>query len=188
MAQANKINLWLTYSLLGVFSILFLLVVGFYFHYRSTSALVKEIAVKTPVALQNEAVIPDPSDWRTIYPNPKPMQIAGHEVLASVASTMSERIIGLSGTSFLPQELVKLFVFDAPGLHSIWMKDMNYSLDIIWADDDEKIVYIEEDVQPESFPNFFTPNVPAKYVIETNAGFVARNQIEVGEMLVLPNL
>ena len=83
---------------------------------------------------------------------------------------------------------VKLFVFDSPGLHSIWMKDMNYPLDIIWVDTDDKIIYIEEDVQPESFPNFFTPSDPAKYVIEANAGFVARNEIKVGEVVLLPNL
>ena len=187
MSQVNKINLWLTYSLLGVFLILLVLVGSFYFHYQSNRDRLSKVTPVDSMVSEIEIKEVDPNDWRTIYPNPKPMKIGDYEVLASVAETMSERITGLSGTTFLPEELVKLFVFDAPGLHSIWMKDMNYSLDIIWADAESKIVYIEENVRPESFPNFFTPTVPAKYVIETNAGFVEENKIKVGESIVLPN-
>ncbi|HMO78095.1 MAG TPA: DUF192 domain-containing protein [Candidatus Paceibacterota bacterium] len=188
MAQVNKINLWLTYSLLGVFLILALLVVGFYFNYRSTTSLVETVAGTDLAAVLPDNMVTDPSDWRSIYPNSTTMKIGEKEVLVSVALTMSERITGLSGTPFLPEELVKLFVFDSPGLHAIWMKDMHYALDVIWADAEAKIVHIEENVRPESFPEFFTPLEPAKYVIETNAGFVTKNEIKLGEVIVLPNL
>jgi len=188
MAQPNKINLRLTYSLLGVFFILLALVVSFYFQYRATerdlNRIVQVDLVDSDVKIQEI----DPNNWQTIYPNPKPIKIGKTDAQASVARTMSERITGLSGTPFLPEELVKLFIFDTPGLHSIWMKDMNYPLDIIWADSEGKIVYLEEDVSPDSFPNFFTPTVPAKYVIEANAGFIVKNGVLVGQMVILPNL
>lgn len=187
MTPVPKINLWLIYSLTGVFLILLVLIGSFYFHYQSNQGQLSVITSVEPIVNETEIVESDSNDWRTIYPNPQPMQIGSHEVLASVAKTMSERITGLSGTSFLPEELVKLFIFDAPGLHSIWMKDMNYSLDIIWVDKNYKIVHIEENVSPESFPNFYTPKVPAQYVIETNAGFVAQKGIKLGETVVLPN-
>jgi uncharacterized membrane protein (UPF0127 family) len=66
------------------------------------------------------------------------------------------------------------------------MKDMNYALDIIWAAEGGEIVHIEEDVSPESFPTAFASPKPAWFVIEANAGFVERHQIEIGDDVVIP--
>lgn len=188
MTPAPKINLWMIYSLTGVFLILLVLVGSFYFHYQSNQERLSSLSSSEPIVIESEVIETDSNDWRTIYPNPQPIQIGNHKVLASVAKTMSERITGLSGTPFLPEELVKLFIFDAPGLHSIWMKDMNYPLDIIWVDKNYKIVHVEENVHPESYPNFYTPETPAQYVIEANAGFVAQKEIKLDDMVILPNL
>lgn len=125
-------------------------------------------------------------DWRLIYPDTILMTIGGVEVQASVADTLPKRIKGLSGTPFLPENVVKLFAFGAAGIHSIWMKDMNYSLDILWVDKDGSIVHIEEDVSPDTYPEAFSSLVPAWYVIEANAGFVASSSISVGDEVVLP--
>tara|TARA_B100000508_G_C11446752_1_gene271789 strand:+ start:143 stop:700 length:558 start_codon:yes stop_codon:yes gene_type:complete len=125
-------------------------------------------------------------DWRTIYPFTVPMVVGGVVVEASVADTMSSRIKGLSGTPFLPDHMVKLFAFGVPGSHSIWMKDMNYALDIIWFDEEGTIVHIEEDVSPDTFPESFSSPEPAWFVIEANAGFVASNTIAVGDEVILP--
>jgi uncharacterized membrane protein (UPF0127 family) len=127
-----------------------------------------------------------PEDWRTIYPNTASITIGDTVVEASVADTLSKRIKGLSDTQFLPKSVVKLFAFGVPGNHSIWMKNMNYSIDIIWLAEDGEIVHIEDSVSPETFPEAFSSPIPAWYVIETNAGFVASNTIAVGDMVVLP--
>ncbi|MCA9354841.1 MAG: DUF192 domain-containing protein [Candidatus Kaiserbacteria bacterium] len=134
-----------------------------------------------------------PEDWRAIYPVTYPITIGGVAVEASVADTLSTRIKGLSDTPFLPDHVVKLFVFGVEGDHSIWMKDMNYPLDIMWVTREGEIVHIEEDVQPSTYSrenpmasqNFRSP-VPSWYVIEANAGFVASNTISVGDEVVLP--
>lgn len=126
------------------------------------------------------------SDWRTIYPITVPIVIGAVPVQASVADTLSTRIKGLSDTPYLPENVVKLFAFGVPGSHSIWMKDMNYALDIIWADEGGTIVHIEESVSPETFPESFASPVPAWFVVEANAGFVARNGIVQGDSIVLP--
>lgn len=126
-------------------------------------------------------------DWRTVYPMVVPMQIGNVTVKASVADTLSERIKGLSNTPFLPEQVVKLFVFGVAGEHPIWMKDMKYSLDIMWLDETGEIVHIEEDIAPETYPNAFSSPVPAWYVIETNAGFVANNGLVIGDKVSLPN-
>lgn len=120
-------------------------------------------------------------DWRTIYPVTIPIVIGSTTVEASVADSMSERIKGLSDTPLLPEEVVKLFAFGALGEHSIWMKDMNYDLDIIWVDKTGEIVHIEKDVSPDTYPESFSSPVPAWYVIEAVAGFTEKNEIVVGD-------
>lgn len=137
-----------------------------------------------PVPDENKNV--DEEDWRAIYPFTVPIFIDGVVVEASVADSMSTRIKGLSGTPFLPDHVVKLFAFGVAGSHSIWMKDMNYPLDIIWFDNDGVIVHIEENVSPSTFPESFASPEPAWYVIEANAGFVASNTIAVGDEVILP--
>jgi uncharacterized membrane protein (UPF0127 family) len=136
----------------------------------------------------------DESDWRRVYPVTYPMLVAGVPVQASVADTLSERMKGLSDTPFLPSNVVKLFAFGVEGDHSIWMKDMNYPIDILWADESGSIVHVEEQVQPDSYnptdprssASYSAPNADAWFVVETKAGFIAQHDVRVGESIVLP--
>lgn len=188
MLVKTKMNLWPVYSLIGVLLVASIVGISFYFFYQDYQLAQAELAAQREARLADLAEQEDNNSWKAIYPNTKPMKIGEVEVLASVADSMSERITGLSNTPYLPEGVVKFFIFDGPGLHSIWMKDMNYSLDIIWVDDTNTIVHIEEDVSPESYPDFFTPTEEAVYVIEANAGFVAKNNVSGGDSVVLPNL
>lgn len=135
-----------------------------------------------PIATSTEVAA---DDWRVIYPSTIPIRIGEVTVEASVADTLPERIQGLSNTPFLPDHVVKLFVFGVPGKHSIWMKDMLYPIDIIWLAENGEIVSIEENVSPDSYPESFSPIAPAWYVIEANAGFVASNTIAIGDKVSL---
>ncbi len=116
-----------------------------------------------------------------------PMKIGEVEVQASIADSPEERQLGLSGTTMLPSDVVKLFVFDAENKWSFWMKDMLYSIDIIWINSDAEVVTIKESVAPETFPESFTPTDPAKYVIETVAGFSREHGIVPGTKVTLPD-
>jgi len=109
----------------------------------------------------------------------------GKDFLVEVADDEVERIQGLSNTSYLGDKDGLLFVFEEPGLHGIWMKDMRFPIDIIWFGADMKVVSIEEDVAPETFPEIFLPDEPALYVLEGNAGFVQLHGIEIGDELRL---
>ncbi len=146
------------------------------------------VITKPPIT--EEFVLPavasaEPEDWREYYPKTVPINIAGIDVLASVADTVPDRIKGLSDTPYLPDGLVKLFAFNIAGNHSIWMKDMNYPLDVMWLAEDGEIVYIEENLSPDSYPQSFASPVSAWYVIEANAGFVASSSIAVGDQVAL---
>lgn len=139
------------------------------------------------IPLKQEEVKTVNDNWRVIYPNTIPITIGSTTVEASVADSLPERIQGLSGTPYLPMEVVKLFVFGASGQHSIWMKDMSYALDIMWADQAGKIVHIEKNVSPDSFPSSFSSPIPSWYVIEAAAGFIDTNQVLVGNEVVFSN-
>lgn len=169
--------------------LLLLVIVGgsawIYFAVTSERQSVRDAVARGDFEIRpdTEAATSSTAEWRRYYPVTRPIVIGDASVLASVADTIPERIKGLSDTPYLPENVVKLFVFGAEGPHSIWMKDMNYAIDIIWARRDGEIVHIEEAVAPETFPESFSSPVPAWYVIETNAGFVAAKGIERGDTI-----
>lgn len=99
-----------------------------------------------------------------------PLRIGETDFLASVAVTPEEREQGLSNTSELPAGVVKLFVFDFSDEWGIWMKDMNYPIDIIWLNEEKRVVHVEHQIPPESYPMVFRSLLPALYVIEVSAG------------------
>ncbi len=111
-----------------------------------------------------------------------PLQIGEKEIYAEVAISIEDRIKGLSGRADLSENQGMLFVYDKPDIYSFWMKDMNFPIDIIWIDQDYKIVDIAENISPDSFPQTFQPLKPAQYILEVNAGFSARNGIEIGNV------
>lgn len=104
---------------------------------------------------------------------PSTVSINGSKIEVTVADSDDERVRGLSGTPQLEDGTGMLFIFDESSYHGIWMKDMKYPIDIIWLDEDRKIVHLEEFATPESYPErTFTPQVPAKYVLEMPVGSI----------------
>jgi uncharacterized membrane protein (UPF0127 family) len=102
-----------------------------------------------------------------------------------IADTSEERIQGLSGRDQLPEDTGLLFVFETPGMWGFWMKDMKFSIDMIWLDAEFKAVGLKENVSPGTYPEqTFTPNKPALYVLETNAGFAKSQGIKLGTQLM----
>lgn len=98
-----------------------------------------------------------------------------------VADTDEERIRGLSGRESLPYNSVLLFEFEKEGKYGIWMKDMNFPIDIVWLDKDKKIIHKEEKVSPQTFPKSFYPTTNSLYVIELNSGTLEDKKIKIGD-------
>jgi len=103
------------------------------------------------------------------------------QIAVSIADTTTEREQGLSGTAELPTGAGKLFVFEQPGTYGFWMKDMNYSIDIIWLDEYINIISITEYVSPETYPEVFYPNSPIVYALEVPAGFSTAKGLKRGQ-------
>lgn len=98
---------------------------------------------------------------------------------AAVADTPEARSAGLMDVHDLPPDRGMLFLFDDEEPRSFWMANTPIALDIIFADTDGRIVRIHPRTQPYSQRNVRSEH-PAKYVIETNAGYALRHDIREG--------
>lgn len=107
-------------------------------------------------------------------------------ISVSIADEPEEWQQGLSGVTELRELEGKLFIFPQEDRYSMWMRDMNLSLDIIWINDVFEIVHIEERVSPDTFPESFVSAEPARFVLEVNAFFTETFKLQVGDRVTLP--
>ncbi len=106
-----------------------------------------------------------------------------------IADSEPRRIRGLMFQDQLPYDQGMIFVFEKPGLYSLWMLNMQFSLDMIWFDQEGKIVHIEKDVPPCKTALEITtcqsivPDEDAVYILEVTSGFVDKNNITKDSVL-----
>lgn len=108
------------------------------------------------------------------------IMLGGKAFTALVANTDMLRDRGLGDRDGLMQDQAMLFTFDREDKYAFWMKDMRFSIDMLWLDRDLNIVWAEKSVSPDSYPHVFVPPKPALYVVETNAGVADALHIKVG--------
>ena len=111
----------------------------------------------------------------------KTVQIGGKTIKVDVVDNEAAREKGLGGRSGLAADEGMLFVFQKDDIYPFWMKDMSFSIDIVWLSADKRIVYIAENVPPSSYPSTFSPKTVARFVLELPAGYTSANKIEVGD-------
>jgi len=67
------------------------------------------------------------------------------------------------------------------------MKDMQFEIDILWFDENLKLVHIKHAASPASYPaESFCPPAPSKYVIEVAAGNAERLNLKLGDGFTSP--
>ncbi|MCC7436496.1 DUF192 domain-containing protein [Candidatus Nomurabacteria bacterium] len=116
------------------------------------------------------------------------LKIGSMSIPVTVADTEEEQQKGLSGTTSLPQDAGKLFIFNTEGDYGFWMKDMAYSLDIVWIDKNFQIIDITENISPNTYPEVFYPSQKAQYVLELNAGFSTEHNLHKNQLITLTNI
>lgn len=100
-----------------------------------------------------------------------------------VVNTFEERQLGLMHREYLDENKGMLFVFEKEDKYYFWMKNTLIPLDIIWLDNNKKIIFINKDTPPcktEMCPSY-GPNQTTKYVIEINAGLTEKYDIKEGD-------
>lgn len=114
----------------------------------------------------------------------KTLTVGDATLQVEIAQTAEQKITGLSYRPSLAEGRGMLFIFNTDGRHGIWMKDMQFPIDIIWIDAAMKVVHIEKSVAPDTYPQAFTPPTPARYVLEVPAGYT-EGRIVVRDTVVL---
>ncbi len=101
------------------------------------------------------------------------------------AVTAQERRMGLMNREYLALDSGMLFIFEKEDMHNFWMKNTLISLDIIWVDKNNKVIFIKENVKPCKIEKceLFGPNKKAKYVLEINGGLAERIEIKIGDVV-----
>ena len=106
--------------------------------------------------------------------------------LVEVVSTPEEMSLGLGNRQSIPPRQGMLFIFPEYARHSMWMKNMRFPLDIVWLDDNKKVIKIYENVPLcDVNQNCISYNsyYKAKYAIELNAFDASRIGLAVGMKL-----
>lgn len=113
---------------------------------------------------------------------PRQRVVVGSAVFnAEVVSSDEDRHRGLSGRTNLGKGEAMLFDFKADSKWSMWMKDMNFPIDIVWINKSGRVVHVEHSVHPETYPErSFLPPEPSRYVLEIPAGEAKESGIRPG--------
>ena len=103
-------------------------------------------------------------------------------VKVEVADTPAARQVGLMFRRSLAGDGGMLFVFPTEQKLYFWMYNTGIPLDMIFADAQGRVVGVVPDAEPFS-RRLLGVDVPAKYVLEVNAGFSRRHGIKAGDRL-----
>lgn len=116
----------------------------------------------------------------------------GFSATAELAVSDEERAQGLMFREKLNEDQAMLFLFEGEEVHSFWMKNMRFAIDILWLDSQKRIVHLESRVPPcpkDPCPSY-TPAAPAAFVLEVQAGFVEKHGLRLYDRIdfVLPKI
>lgn len=127
------------------------------------------------LALAAAAAGASPASVPLTLPSGKVLQV---EVMVSD----QDRAMGLMFRPSLPKDHGMLFVFGTSDFHGIWMKNCKFPIDILWLDEERRVVHVTEAVPPckaEPCP-VYEPLRRASFVVELNAHQARREQVAVG--------
>ena len=110
--------------------------------------------------------------------------VGGVNLITSLSTTPDAQSKGLAIRDSLNENEGMLFIFETPQKYSFWMKDMKFPIDIIWINQEGKIVHIEKNLPPCVFllpcPSY-APKDDSLYVLEVVSNFTNKFDINVGD-------
>lgn len=138
---------------------------------------------KQDISKSNNSFVVEEEKAKLLVSNLALVTIKDKTYSVEIAKTANEREIGLSNRDFLPENTGMLFVFENSDIYAFWMKETLIPLDIIWISEGQKIVYIEKNAQPGTYPTVYKPTKKALFVLELAGGESDKNFFEVGDQV-----
>lgn len=113
---------------------------------------------------------------RATFPN-------GRAFRLELARTPEERARGYMFREKVGREEGMLFLFDRTDFHPFWMKNCRVPLDLIWLDEEFRVVHLELEVPPcsaDPCPGYF-PMSKARYALEVRSGMAGKSGLRIGD-------
>ena len=110
------------------------------------------------------------------FPNGKALE-------AEVADTPEKLLFGLAFRDSLPPDSGMLYIFETTDYHRVRTKGFRIPVDMIWADENRRVLDLVEDVKPcaqDPCPFYGPPPEKARYLIQAAAGYVREKRIVAG--------
>jgi uncharacterized protein len=87
-----------------------------------------------------------------------------------------------------PLNSAMILVYPKSDLYALWLLNIQYNLDIMWFNEEGKLVYLIRDAKPCENPLdphncTYKTTVPAKYIVVSTEGFIKRNNITNSSIL-----
>ncbi len=123
--------------------------------------------------------------WQLHWPKAE-IQINDERLRVLVAATPEKRFTGLSGRESLAPYDGMLFLFSTSSQYAFVMRDMEFSIDILWIDRGE-IVDIAPSLplplanESEEQLQRYYPRKPANAVLEVPAGWSEAHEVRIGD-------
>ncbi len=111
------------------------------------------------------------------------VQIGDVNYSLELVNTDTTRQQGLSGKPNLQPNNGMLFDFKQDGYWQIWMKEMNFAIDILWLNNQKQVVGVKTEALPQNYPESYGAEQQSQYVIELPAGSVNERNIKIGDTL-----
>ncbi len=118
----------------------------------------------------------------------KTLKVDQSIIKVELADTPAKQRQGLSGRDNLALDSGMLFVYNQPTQNYFWMRDMKFALDFIWIRQGQ-VIQLDQNIPP---PANLTDQPVKIYcqnyydmVLEVPAGWVASQQIKVGDQVEL---
>lgn len=114
------------------------------------------------------------------------VELGGQRYAVELADDDAERARGLMFRDAMADDRGMLFIHDAQEPQAYWMKNTRIALDILYFDNDRKLVSQQRDVPPCSLGDAcpsYPSNAPARYVLELNAGQAEKLKLQDGATL-----
>nr|WP_299070277.1 DUF192 domain-containing protein [uncultured Allomuricauda sp.] len=99
-----------------------------------------------------------------------------------IAESEYETQTGLMYRESMEENQGMLFIFPDVAMHSFYMKNTQFPLDIIYIDENLKIASFQKDAKPYN-ESGLSSKVPVKYVFEINAGLSEKLGLEIGDVV-----
>ena len=116
------------------------------------------------------------------------VELGGERYQVEIADDDAERARGLMFREAMDEDRGMLFIHEREQPLAYWMKNTKIALDILYFDDQLKLVSQQRDVPPCTLGDRCPPypsDAPARYVLELNAGQAAKLDLQDGAQLRL---